>query len=197
MILQQGYVERYDGVTIPWGRFSFLIAVFVVFQLILAKYLWLHSVFRNVAVALIAIAFTYTLFAVLSSGIATWVWAVIALIVLVISGLVVVCEANRKDQCAMIYSGLFSLVLLLYIIFVALSPALFYVIDWCIFEWAIVFVDILLIVNSFLLACTYFAVYKSCKEIPEGCTADPPCAKVTHSVHLHAQYTTGGCDNQC
>jgi len=170
LLLQQGYYTRFDGVEVQWARFAFLIAISIIYALILAKWLWHEKVWVHSVLTLLIIGTTYSLFAILSSGTANWVWAIISLVVILVSGVVVVCYKKRKDGLAWVVIGLFGLSVITYIVLTALSPGLAYVLDWETFDWIIVFVDLIFfLIIPILLAWEYQSIYCKCIETPEPC----------------------------
>jgi hypothetical protein len=170
LILNQGYIERDDNITVEWSRFAYLIAITLVFSLIVAKYLWHELIFRWTALALLTMASTFLLFSVLSTGDAILAWGIISLILVIVGLLVVIFYSKRRDLCVFILWGLILVGLILYTVFAILSPAITYAFNWYEFDWAIVFVEcFLLLIIPFYMVFTYISINCKCKEISEGC----------------------------
>ena len=190
LILDQGYLERDDTVVVEWGRFAYLIAISVVFALITAKYLWHELIFRWAALVLLALASTFLLFAIISTGDAILAWSIVSLILAIVGVLVVIFHAKRKDLYVFILWGLIAVALILYAVFAILSPALTYAFDWFEYDWAIVFTECLFFLFiPFYMVFTYVSVNCKCKEIPEGC-----CDNDDYKYQM--PQTTQGCGQQ-
>jgi hypothetical protein len=170
LILDQGYLERSDNVDVEWSRFAFLIAMSIFLTLMVSKYLWHELVFRWIVLSSFILTTTYLLFSVISVGSGIYVWAILSFLTLVFGLVTVLVFSKRRDFCAFILIGLIVLSILIYLILIILSPACTNVVSWELFDWIIVFIDLLLfIIIPFVIIFTYKLIPCSCAETKEKC----------------------------